>query len=163
MVLTALAVLVPPGNALFFAVIVLLGGMAIPMYSLCIAYANDRLEPEQIVAASGSLVMVAGIGLSAGPILVSFLMSVFGPGVFFSGIGGAFALIFLFAVYRMGQRAGVDVEDQVPTLAAGQIGTPVAEISAPDAVDYVEAVISGEVERLDEQAEAEGDEVEKRL
>jgi len=163
MVLTALAVLVPPGNALFFAVIALLGGMAMPMYSLCIAYAHDRLEPEQIVAASGSLVMVAGIGLSAGPILVSFLMAVFGPGVFFSGIGGAFALIFLFAVYRMGQGAGVDVEDQVPTLAAGQIGTPVAEISAPDALDYVEAVISGEVERLDEQAEAEGDEVEKRL
>jgi len=151
--------MLPAGGVWFFAAVALLGGMAMPMYSLCIAYANDRLEPQQIVAASGSLVLVVGLGLTAGPIIVSFLMSAFGPGFFFSGIGGAFALIFAFAVYRMGQRAGVDVEDQTPTLAAGQIGTPVAEISAPDAVDYVEAVISGEVEKLDEGDDA----VEKRL
>ncbi len=159
--LSLLAALLPAGGVLFFVAIALLGGMAMPMYSMCIAYANDRLEPEQIVAASGSLVMVAGIGLSTGPILVSFLMAAFGPGFFFTGVGGAFALIFVFAVYRMGQRAGVDVEDQAPALAAGQIGTPIAEICATDAVDYVEAVASGEVERLDEQA-AEN-EAERRL
>ena len=162
-VLTLLAVIVTPGSTLFFTLIALIGGMAMPMYSLCIAYANDRLEPEEIVGASASLVMVAGIGLSAGPIMVSYLMSAFGPNFYFTGIGGAFAFIFLFAVYRMGQRAGVDVEDQVPTLVVGQIGTPVAEICATDAVDYVEAVISDEVERLDEQAQAPDYDVEKRL
>ncbi len=162
-VLTLLAVFVPAGGTFFFVVIALLGGVAMPMYSMCIAYANDRLEPEQIVAASGSLVMVAGIGLSTGPIMVSFLMSQFGPDFYFTGIGGAFALIFLFAVYRMGQRAGVDVEDQVPALATGQIGTPVAEICATDAVDYVEAVVSGEVERLDAQGATPDQEVERRL
>ena len=162
-VLTLLAVFLTAGGTPFFAVIALLGGVAMPMYSMCIAYANDRLEPEQIVAASGSLVMVAGIGLSTGPIVVAYLMSAFGPDFYFTGIGGAFAFIFLFTVYRMGQRAGVDVEDQSPTLAAGQIGTPVAEICATDAVDYVEAVRSGEVERLDEQGASSNDEVEKRL
>ena len=161
--LTLLAVFVPAGGTFFFAVIALLGGVVMPMYSMCIAYANDRLEPEQIIAASGSLVMVAGIGLSTGPIMVSFLMSQFGPDFYFTGIGGAFALIFLFAVYRMGQRAGVDVEDQVPALATGQIGTPVAEICATDAVDYVEAVVSGEVERLDAQGTTPDQEVERRL
>ena len=161
--LTLLAVFLSAGSVLFFAVIALLGGVAMPMYSMCIAYANDRLEPEEIVAASGSLVMVAGIGLSTGPIMVSFLMAQFGPDFYFTGIGGAFALIFLFAVYRMGQRAGVDVEDQVPSLAAGQIGTPIAEICATDAVDYVEAVASGEVERLDQQEAASEQDVERRL
>ncbi len=141
----------PPGSVMFFVVILLIGGTSIPMYPLCIAYANDRLEPEQIVAASGSMVMVSGIGLSTGPILVSYLMAEYGANYYFAGIGGAFSLIFLFAVYRMGQRAGVDIEDQMPALATGQIGTPIAEIYAPDAVDYVEAVISGEVERLDNQ------------
>ncbi|MGI9310658.1 MAG: hypothetical protein ACR2P7_03875, partial [bacterium] len=154
-------VLLPAGGWPFLATLALLGGVAMPMSSMCIAYANDRLRPEQIVAASGSLVMVAGIGLSTGPILVSLLMSQFGPDFYFSGIGGAFALIFAFAVYRMGQRAGVDIEDQVPTLAAGQIGTPIAEICDPDPIDYVEAVISGDVGALDEQAQ--DDEVEKRL
>lgn len=161
--LTVLAVVLPVGGTLFFVVIVLLGGVAMPMYSVCIAYANDRLEPEQIVAASGSLVMVAGIGLSTGPIVVSFLMSTFGLNFYFTGIGGAFALIFLFAIYRMGRRAGVDVEDQAPTLAAGQIGTPVAEFCATDAVDYAEAVRSGEVERLDEQESSPQADMERRL
>ncbi len=156
--LALLAVFLIPGGVAFFVVIALLGGMAMPMYSMCIAYANDRLAPEQIVAASGSLVMVAGIGLSTGPILVSYLMSAFGAEFYFSGIGGAFALVFLFAIYRMGKRAGIHVDKQAPVLAAGQIGTPVAEISAPDAVDYVEAVFSGEVDLLDEQqAEAEAE------
>ncbi|MGR3985197.1 MAG: MFS transporter [Gammaproteobacteria bacterium] len=162
--LTAIAALIlPPGGAPFFTVIVLLGGMVMPMYSMCIAYANDRLEPQQIVAASGSMVLVGGIGLCAGPIMVAYLMSRFGPDWYYAGIGGSFALIFLFAVYRMGQRAGVDIEDQMPTLAAGQIGTPVAAITAPDALDYVEAVSSGEVDLLDERAEAGAREVKKRL
>ena len=161
--LTLLAAITQAGGTPFFVIIALLGGMAMPMYSTCIAYANDRLEPEQIVAASGSLVMVAGIGMSTGPIMVSYLMSLFGPDYYFTGIGGAFALILLFAVYRMRQRAGVDVEDQVPTLATGQIGTPIAEINAPDAVDYVEAVISGDVDRFDEQAETSSEEIERRL
>ena len=161
--LTLLAAITQAGGTPFFVIIALLGGMAMPMYSTCIAYANDRLEPEQIVAASGSLVMVAGIGMSTGPIMVSYLMSLFGPDYYFTGIGGAFALILLFAVYRMRQRAGVDVEDQVPTLATGQIGTPIAEINAPDAVDYVEAVISGDVDRFDEQAETASEEIERRL
>ncbi len=161
--LTLLAVFATPGSTYFFIIIALLGGVVMPMYSICIAYANDRLEPHEIVAASGSLVMTAGIGLSTGPIIVSFLMSAFGPSFYFSGIGGAFAFIFLFAIYRMGKRAGMDIEDQSPTLAAGQIGTPVAETIATDAVDYVEAVRSGEVERLDEQADALDDEVERRL
>ena len=42
-------------------------------------------------------------------------------------------------------------------------GTPIAEICATNAVDYVEAVISGEVKRLDEQAETLSEEIERRL
>ncbi len=162
-VLCGLAVLVTAGSVVFFVVIALLGSVAMPMYSVCIAYANDRLEPEQIVAASGQLVMVAGIGLSTGPILVSLLMSQYGPNHYFTGIGGAFALIIAFTLYRMQQRPGMDIEDQMPMLAAGQIGTPVAEIWGADAVDYVEAVSSGEVERLDEQSPSAEAEVARRL
>ena len=160
--LSLLAVIAAPGGGLFLALIVLLGGLAMPMYALGIAYVNDWLEPKQIVAASGGLVMIAGAGLCAGPILTSLLMSAFGVNFYFAGIGGAFAILAAFASYRMRQRAAVDLEDQMPSLAAGQIGTPVAEISAPDAVDYVEAVISGEVERLDEEAD-DKDDIERRL
>ncbi|MFT7496513.1 MAG: MFS family permease, partial [Urechidicola sp.] len=51
-----IAIVLPKDSPAFFASILLLGGAAMPMYSICIAYANDRLEPGQIVGASGSLV-----------------------------------------------------------------------------------------------------------
>lgn len=147
-------VMVPTGDVLFFVAVTLLGSVAMPMYSVCIAYANDRLEPEEIVAASGKLVMLSGVGLTVGPIITSWLMQSFGADFFMFGISGAFAMTLLYTLYRMLQRPGVEVEDQMPMLVTGQIGTPVAEISAPDAVDYVEAVSSGEVEKLDEAEEA---------
>jgi len=158
-----IAIFLPDEEPLFFAVIMILGGAAMPMYSLCIAYVNDRLEPEQIVGASGTLVMVAGIGLSTGPIIVSFLMGEFGPDFYFIGIATAFALILTFTLYRMIRREAISVQDQGPIVAAGQIGTPVAEYMAPDAEEYVEAVISGEIEKLDQQQRQQYEEVDKQL
>lgn len=161
--MVTLATLLTPGSLSFFAVTLLFGSMAMPIYSICIAYANDRLEPEQIVAASGSLVMLSGLGASVGPIVAAFLMSRYGANFYFVTIGGAFTILIVFAVYRMYRRESLDVEDQVPSLVTGQIGTPIAEISAPDAVDYVEAVASGNMEEYDEQAEATDADVERKL
>ncbi|NKB60801.1 MAG: MFS transporter [Gammaproteobacteria bacterium] len=146
-----LAVQLGSSGTLFFILIAVVGGLAIPMYPLCIAYANDRLEPEQIVGASGSLVMVSGIGLSIGPIFASYLMGEYGADFFFFGIASAFVLILCFTLYRMTKREGIDIEEQGSTVVPGQIGTPVAEYNAPDAEIYIEAVASGEVEKLDEE------------
>lgn len=156
-----LALFVPKGSIIYFSIIVLLGGAAMPMYSLSIAYANDRLEPEQIVAASGSLVMVAGIGLSAGPIVISYLMGQFGTSYFFVGIAAAFAAILVFATYRMNITEAIAPAEQSPSIAAGVIGTPVAQYNAPDADEYVDALINDELERLDQDLpESEEDEAE---
>ena len=38
-----------------------------PLYSLCGAHTNDHLTPRQIVAASATLVLVGGFGLTMGP------------------------------------------------------------------------------------------------
>ncbi len=143
-----LALAIPTESYLFYLVIIALGGAAVPMYSICIAYANDRLEPHQIVAASGSLVMVAGFGAMVGPITIAFFMELFGAPFFFWGIATVFALIFFFTLIRIGSRAGVAIEDQ-STLVAGPIGTPIAEFIAPDSVEYAEAVANDEVEQLD--------------
>lgn len=137
------------GSVLYFASIVLLGGAAMPMYSLSIAYANDRLKPEQIVAASGSMVMVAGIGLSTGPLLVSFLMGQLGISFFFLGVGGFFGLILGFTIYRMGISEAVLPEEQGPNISAGVIGTPVAEYNSPQANEYVEARARYDLDKLD--------------
>ncbi len=157
------AILLPKSGPLFFAVIVILGGAVMPMYSLSIAYANDRLKPEQIVPASGSLVMVAGMGLSAGPIIVSFLMGKFGPVFYFIGIASAFALLMVFTVYRMTITKHVSPSDQKPIIVAGLIGTPVAEYNAHDAEDYVESIICRETGNLHEQSEGNERATERKL
>lgn len=146
-----LAALAPKDSLIFYIYIILLGGAAIPMYSICIAYANDRLEPRQIVAASGSLVMVAGIGLSTGPIMVAFFMDFYGMQYFFWGIATFFAMILAFTLIRINSRAGIAIENQTLSIATGTIGTPIAEFNAPDAINYAEAVANQETELLDQQ------------
>ena len=133
----------------FYLVIIGLGGAAMPMYSVCISYANDRLEPHQIVAASGSLVMVSGFGAMTGPILIAFFMDLFDASFYFWGIATIFAVIFFFTLIRIGARAGVAMEDQ-STLIAGPMGTPIAELIAPDSIEYAEAVANDNVEELDQ-------------
>lgn len=145
-----LAIVTPKDSILFYLVILALGGAAMPMYSICVAYANDRLEPHQIVAASGSLVMVSGIGLMTGPITIAFFMDFFDVAFYFWGIAIVFALILLFTLVRINLREGVALEDQ-STLVAGPIGTPIAEFNAPDSIEYAEAVANHEVEQLDER------------
>jgi len=145
-----LAIATPKDSIIFYLVIVALGGAAMPMYSICVAYANDRLQPHQIVAASGSLVMVAGIGLMTGPIVIAFLMDYYDVVFYFWGIAMVFALILLFTLVRINLREGVALEDQ-STLVAGPIGTPIAEFNAPDSIEYAEAVAKHEVEQLDER------------
>jgi MFS family permease len=148
-----LALLVEKGSVTYFATVVLLGGAAMPMYSLNIAYANDRLNPEQIVAASGSMVMIAGVGLATGPIVVSFLMGQFGAWYFFVGIATAFLMILGFTTYRMKITEAISPGEQSPVIAAGLMGTPVAQYNAPDAEEYVEALIQDELHRLDRDEE----------
>jgi len=150
-VFSILAALAPKDSLIFYIYIILLGGAAIPMYSICIAYANDRLEPRQIVAASGSLVMVAGIGLSTGPIMVAFFMDFYGMQYFFWGIATFFAMILAFTLIRINSRAGIAIENQTLSIATGTIGTPIAEFNAPDAINYAEAVANQETELLDQQ------------
>ena len=149
------AMLMTKGSIAYFVIIVILGGSAIPLYALNIAYANDRLRPNQIIAASGSLVMITGIGLSTGPIVVSFLMGQFGPVSFFIGIAFFLALILAFSTWRRGISEAIDPSDQSPAIATGFIGTPVAEYVAPDAEDYVEALLQDELHLLDEQSAAD--------
>ncbi|MCP4471717.1 MAG: MFS transporter [Gammaproteobacteria bacterium] len=145
-----LAVFVPKNSLFFYLVIVALGGVAMPMYSICVAYANDRLAPHQIIGASGSLVMVSGIGAMTGPITIAFLMDSFGMAFYFWGIALVFMTILLFTLIRIGTRPGIAPAEQ-SALVAGPFGTPIAEYLSPGSVEYAEAVATHELGKLDEQ------------
>jgi len=88
----------------------LMGGLVLSLYPLFLAYTNDWLQPNQMVAASGTLVLLFGAGAILGPSGAGWLMSFFGP----EGFAAYLALIHLgiaaFTIYRMTRRAAP--EDQ---------------------------------------------------
>lgn len=55
------------------------GGIAFALYPLAVARLMDRLEKPEIIAGSGSLLLLHGIGASVGPLLAGLLMQRFGP------------------------------------------------------------------------------------
>ncbi len=109
-----------------FIFIALLGGLSLPLYSLCIAHANDHLEPSQMVAASAGLVLVMGIGASLGPLTAGAVMSAVGPNGYFWCLALVHGAIGLFALYRMTMRPAVPLDDQAPLVPMTSTASPVA-------------------------------------
>ena len=66
----------------------LLGGLAMPSYALCVAHANDRIEPGEVFAGSSALVLVYGAGSAAGPFLAGLLMDAAGGEALFPFFAG---------------------------------------------------------------------------
>jgi MFS family permease len=104
-VITAAAAMLPGMSQLtLFAVAFLFGSLSLPMYSLCVAHTNDFLRPEQMVAASGGIILVFGIGAIGGPVTVGLVMRAIGPDGFFIFLALIHTAVGLFAIYRMFRR-----------------------------------------------------------
>ncbi len=95
-----------------FVMMAIIGGTSLPLYSLFIAHTNDYLQPSQIVAASASLVLVAGVGLTLGPSITAALMDGIGPAGYFWSLGLVHGAVGLFALYRMTRRESLPREAQ---------------------------------------------------
>lgn len=61
------------------ALTAVLGGLTLPVYSICMAHMNDHLNRSQMVAASGTLVLILAAGMSLGPTLGGLAIEQFGP------------------------------------------------------------------------------------
>jgi len=95
-------------HAVTLALGLVIGGVANPLYSLIIAYTNDFLQPPDMAAASGGLLFINGLGSMAGPVIIGAAMTRFGAGAFFAYVGVLYALIALYALYRMSKRPTPD-------------------------------------------------------
>jgi len=64
----------PLPSAIRFVAPVLLGGLMSSLYPVCVAHAHDRMPADRVVAVSGALILVSGIGSVLGPSLGTRLM-----------------------------------------------------------------------------------------
>ncbi|MEM7293549.1 MAG: MFS transporter [Pseudomonadota bacterium] len=90
------------------------GGLAFPLYALCIAHTNDHLQPQEMIAASASLVLIGGLGAVTGPLLIAAIMDRFGNSGFFWSIAIIHAVTGLFALFRMLRKPPPSASDQGP-------------------------------------------------
>lgn len=100
------------GGILVFIIVAVVGGMSMPLYSLCGAHTNDYLTPTQMVAASGTLVLINASGATIGSPVTAFTMDYIGPQAFYGSIGVMLSCVAVYALWRSTQRAAVDAEER---------------------------------------------------
>jgi MFS family permease len=89
---------------MFFIYISLYAGMAVPLFTLNLAYINDYIPKEKFVAAGGGMQIIFGMGAMGGPFLCSLLMNKFGSNGFFVHLLFFHLIIGLFGLYRITKR-----------------------------------------------------------
>jgi len=107
------------------AAAVLFGGVIATFYPLGIAYANDYLEPDQRVQASGALVLSYTIGAVAGSGAAAGVMEVLGPPGLMIFNGAVCVALIGFVAHRRRRRswAGVATKESFQAVPEA-IGTP---------------------------------------
>ncbi len=101
----------------------LLGGVAFPLYAICIAYVHDRLEPEEILPATTALLKICGIANMISPMITGWIMVKFGIEWFFGMTGIAAMCIAVVGLYRVAQSGDFEVEEQTEFAPMGAVTT----------------------------------------
>ena len=78
-----------------------LGGAMFSIYSLSVAYLNDRLDPHEALDASQGVLLVYGAGAVLGPLAGGLMMHPFGPRGLFIYMAGVLGIFVLFALTRL--------------------------------------------------------------
>ena len=86
------------------------GVFAYPLYSLCVAHANDFADPERFVEISSGLILIYGLGTMIGPLASAGMMEWISPQAMFAFTAGVHLWIAGYALYRKMQRAPVPVD-----------------------------------------------------
>ena len=93
---------------MFFVYAAIYAGMAIPLFTLNLAYVNDYIPKEKFVAAGGGLQIIFGLGAMGGPVIASSLMYKYGANGFFIHLFIFHIIIGLFGMYRITKRSYED-------------------------------------------------------
>ncbi len=122
----------------FMAGAALFGGFCMPLYSLCLAYTNDHLEPDEMVGASSGLILINGVGAVIGPIVASNLMFFYSPSAFFLFLAASFAFVAAFTLYRMSTKRAMPLEEQGDFVAMPIRSGTVAPTMNPETEEWEE-------------------------
>jgi MFS family permease len=90
-------VLLPHPFAVTLLIASLLGGFMSTLYPVCVANAHDRMPADRVVAVSGRLILISGLGSVLGPLIGTSIMARFGIDELFYFMAAAAGLLALMA------------------------------------------------------------------
>ena len=99
----------------FFIYVGLYSGMAIPLFTLNLAYVNDYISKDKFVSAGGGMQIIFGMGAMTGPLICSLAMNTFGTNGFFMHLLLFHLIIGMFGLYRITQRNYEDNPESIFT------------------------------------------------
>lgn len=118
----------------------LIGGTTLPLYAIGVAQTNDRLEPKQMIGASGTIVLVYGVFATAGPFTMSYFLDVFDETGFLLYLGLVHFAIAFVVTCMMFIHQDVDESDQSQFQIMTHRPTAVAmEVIAEEAIESAES------------------------
>ena len=114
----------------------LVGAFTLPLYSLGVAQSNDRLEPKQMISASGTIVLVFSVFAALGPFTMSYFLELFEMFGFMIYMGIVHLVIAVTVLIMMFINQDVDESDQSDFQVMAQRPSLVAmEVIAEEAIE----------------------------
>ncbi|MCR8723560.1 MFS transporter [Frigidibacter sp. ROC022] len=110
----------------------LLGGLSNPLYALCLAYANDYMEREDMPAASAGFLFINGVGAIFGPLLTGWMMDGFGTWAYFLFMAVLMFALAGYAAWRTTQRSRKGIVAETGYVAVTPSATSVAVEAATE-------------------------------
>jgi MFS family permease len=98
--------------AAIFPLAVLYGACAFPVYTLCVAHANDLVIAKRAVEVSSGLLLTFSVGAVVGPLIASAAMSKAGHGALFLHSAAAHLLIAVVMLVRARLRPNLPTENK---------------------------------------------------
>jgi MFS family permease len=125
------ALLSPSGWGMMLAA-ALQNGASLTIYPLATAHVNDHLRPTQLVAASGTLILVNGTGAVLGPLLVGAVIHVTGSGSYTVALALMHVVFLGYVVWRKTRTSPIPSDEKAPFVAAQPQMIPTGHVVASE-------------------------------
>lgn len=119
--------LVPRHLGAVLPVAALLGGFMSTLYPVCVAHALDRMPQDRVVAVSGRLILVSGIGSALGPLLGAQVMARLDINGLLYFMAAISALLAALAALRIRQRAAPEQMSERPFAIIDPMTAPISQ------------------------------------
>lgn len=107
------------------------GGAMLGIYSIAVAHVNDQLSAEEVLDATGTLLLLYGLGAAAGPLLAGPLMEAFGPLALALFSAAALGALGVLGVVRLLVGPPLPVEEQAPFVPMARTSQAALEMYPP--------------------------------